>query len=89
MLKYSIHNAVLQDIVVINGEEYYVDTYIDTAHCNWPSSWCTWVSQGASIMHKTNISEHTLEAAERHHKYIVEHAEEILREREMKDGSYF
>lgn len=83
MLKFQIHNGVLQDIVVVDDEEYDVDTYIDTEYCTWPSSWCTWICNRGRIMHKTNISEHTLEAAERHHKYIIEHLEELLRERGM------
>lgn len=86
---WRIDNGVIQDDIVIDGEEYTINTYIEGEYHLWGTAWVTWLIRFGEILHETKITEHTLEAAEATHKYVVEHAEEILREREMKDGPYF
>ena len=78
----TIHNSVLEDHVMINGTKYQIITYIENSYCYCPCPWVTWILCGDSMIYQTRITKKTLEAAERTHKYTLEHVEELIRESE-------
>lgn len=78
---FTIHNGVLQDCVVVNGIQHTVNTYIPSQYAYWFEPWIIYIDRNHYTIHKIKVEEHTLEAAERAHKYVIEHIEEILRER--------
>ena len=81
-----IYNGMLTDCVVVNGKEYTINTYIANGYHYWCQPWVSWIIYDGTVLHETKITKHTLEAAEATHRYVVEHAEEILKEREKRNG---
>ena len=88
-MAWPIDNGVIQDDVIVDAENYTVNTYIEGKRPRWSKPWVTWLVYCGQIVHETKITEHTLEAAEATHKYVVEHTEEILKEREKSNGVDF
>ena len=86
---WRINNNVLQDALVIDGLEYVVNTYIEGEQRIWGTPWVVWLTYNGVIMYQQRITERTLEAAEANHKYVLEHAEALLRESEANNGPNF
>lgn len=86
----KIYNGVLQDCVVINEAEYIVSTYIPSQYYRWMEPWMIYIDNHyRCTIHKIKIEEHTLDAAEQMHKYVIEHLADILRERTNEDEEYW
>ena len=88
----EIHNGVIQDAIEINGQRYSVCTYVEGRYYHWGVPWVTWVVDTyGNTLYSSDITTHTIEAAEENHKYVLEHIKEFIpdnKESEESDGLY-
>ena len=82
----KLNNNAMQSFAQVDGQDYIVCTYIGNRYACWGVPWVTWIMRwnecyGVKI-YEERIKKHTLEGAEESHKWVLGHAEEIIRERE-------